>query len=52
MGGHAAGKREIKITYKIFVWKPEGKTPIGRPKCRCEYKLKWLVYWVGICGLN
>jgi hypothetical protein len=22
--------------YKVFVWKPEGKMPLGRPRRRCE----------------
>jgi hypothetical protein len=34
--GHVARVGEMKSTYKILVWKPEGKRPFGRPKRRCE----------------
>jgi hypothetical protein len=26
---------EKKNSYTIFVGKPEGKTPLGRPRCMC-----------------
>jgi hypothetical protein len=30
---HVACMRERKV-YKVFVGKPEGKRPLGRPRCR------------------
>jgi hypothetical protein len=29
--------------YKILVGKPEGKRPLGRPRCRWEAILKWIL---------
>jgi hypothetical protein len=29
--GHAARMREVRSAYKVFVGKPEGKSPFGRP---------------------
>jgi hypothetical protein len=42
LGGHGTfmGQRS---TYKIFVTKPEGKRPLGRPKCKWEDILKWII---------
>jgi hypothetical protein len=34
--GHVAYMREKRNAYKILVGKPEGKKPLGRPKCRWE----------------
>ena len=28
--------REMRSAYRVFVGKPEGKKPLGRPKCRWE----------------
>jgi hypothetical protein len=27
-------------SYRILVWKPEGKTPLGRPRRRCYDNIK------------
>jgi hypothetical protein len=27
---------EMRNTYKILIGKPEGKRPLGRPRCRLE----------------
>jgi hypothetical protein len=27
---------EERKVYKVLVGKPEGKRPLGRPRCRCE----------------
>jgi hypothetical protein len=32
--GHVAGMVEKKTEYRIFVEKPEGKRPLGRPRRR------------------
>jgi hypothetical protein len=32
--GHVARKGEKRNTYRLLVRKPEGKRPLGRPRCR------------------
>jgi hypothetical protein len=32
--GHVACTGEMRNAYKILVGKPEGKRPLGRPKCK------------------
>jgi hypothetical protein len=34
--GYVAGMEEMRNAYKIFIGKPEGKRPCGRPKHRWE----------------
>jgi hypothetical protein len=34
--GHAARIGEDREVYMILVGKPEGKLPLGRPRCRWE----------------
>jgi hypothetical protein len=34
--GHVARLREDMKVYKVLVGKPEGKRPLGRPRCRWE----------------
>jgi hypothetical protein len=34
--GHVARMGEERKVYKVLVGKPEGKTPLGRPRCRWE----------------
>jgi hypothetical protein len=31
--GHVARMRKKRNAYRIFLGKPEGKTPLGRPRC-------------------
>jgi hypothetical protein len=40
--------------YKVFVGKPEGKRPLGRPRCRCEDGMGMDLRENGIggCGLD
>jgi hypothetical protein len=33
--GHVARVEEKRDAYRILVEKPEGKRPLGRPRCRC-----------------
>ena len=33
--------------YRVLVWKPEGKRPLGRPRRRCEYCIKMYLQEVG-----
>jgi hypothetical protein len=34
--GHVEGMRERRGVYRVYVWKPEGKRPLGRPRSRRE----------------
>jgi hypothetical protein len=34
--GHVARMGEMRNAYNILVGKPEGKRPLGRPRCRWE----------------
>jgi hypothetical protein len=38
--GHVARMREIRAIYSVLVGKPEGKRPLGGPRCRWKYKIK------------
>jgi len=38
--GHVARMGELRNTYRIFVGKPEGKRPLGRPWCRWEDNIR------------
>jgi hypothetical protein len=41
--GSPAGLMEIRNAYNILVGKTEGKRPLGRPRCRREDILKWIL---------
>jgi len=51
MGGECSSMGERRITYKITVTKPEGKTPLGIPRhrwddnIRIDLREKW---WEGV----
>jgi hypothetical protein len=34
--GHVKLMGEFRNTYKMLIGKPERKSPLGRPRCRCE----------------
>jgi hypothetical protein len=38
--GHVAQVGETRNAYRILVGKPEGKRPLGRPRCRWVDKIK------------
>jgi len=40
---------EGRGVYRVLVGKPEGKTPLGRPRCRWEDNIKMDLQEVG-CG--
>jgi hypothetical protein len=40
MAGHIACVGERKCVNRVLMGKPEGKRPIGRPKCRREGNIK------------
>jgi hypothetical protein len=31
---------EVRGAYNILVWRPEGRRPLGRPRCRWEDNIK------------
>jgi hypothetical protein len=47
---------ERRGSYRVFVGKPEGKRPLGRPRCRWEDNIKngssgsgmWGVGWIDL----
>jgi hypothetical protein len=47
---------DMRSAYSIFVGRPEGKRPLGRPRHRWEYnirlELREIGYKVGGCGLD
>jgi len=49
MGGHVAGMGERRDVYSVFVGKPEGKRPLGRPRRGWEDNIKMDLQDVG-CG--
>jgi hypothetical protein len=38
--GHVAFMGEDRKVYKVLIGKPEGKRPLGRPKCRWEDEIR------------
>jgi len=41
MDGICSVHERYEKSYKLLVWKPEGKGPFGRPKRRWEYLLEY-----------
>jgi hypothetical protein len=56
--GHVAGMGEKMKAYRLFVGKPEGKIPLGRPRRRWWIILGWIlerwdgVMWTGLVWLR
>jgi hypothetical protein len=40
--GHVACMGEKSVAYRILVWRPEGRRPLGRPRRRLRIILKWI----------
>jgi hypothetical protein len=38
--GHVARMGEVRGAYNILVGRPEGRRPLGRPRCRWEENIK------------
>ena len=47
--GHVARMGEERGVYRVLVGKPEGKTPLGRPRCRWLDNIRMDLQEVG-CG--
>ena len=49
--GHVARMAEGRGVHRVLVGKPEGKRPLGRPRCRLEDNIKMDLQEVGgSCG--
>jgi hypothetical protein len=44
--------RESRDVYSVFMGKPEGRRPLGRPRCRCEDNIKMDLWEVGCGGMD
>jgi hypothetical protein len=51
MGGACSAYGEGRDRYRVLVRKPEGKRPLGRPRCR-EDNIKMDLYEVGCGGMD
>jgi hypothetical protein len=50
--GHVARMREMRSSYRILVGKPEGKRPLGRPRCRWTDNMKMNLREIGWDGVD
>jgi hypothetical protein len=50
--GHVELIGEGRSVYRVLVWRPEGKRPLGRPRRRWEDNIKLDVREIGIDGAN
>jgi hypothetical protein len=50
--GHVARKGEERKVYKVLVGKPEGKRPLGRPRCRWEDGIRMDLREIGLGGVD
>jgi hypothetical protein len=50
--GHVARMGEGRGVYRVLVGRPEGKRPMGRPRCRWEDNIKMDLREIGIDGAN
>jgi hypothetical protein len=42
---------EERKLYKVLVGKPEGKRPLGRPRCRCKDGIRMDLREIGLGGV-
>jgi hypothetical protein len=50
MGGACSTNGGKRNAYRILVGKPEGKRPLGRPRCRWVYNIKMDLSEIGWDG--
>ena len=50
--GHVACMGERRGAYRALVRKPEGESPLGRPRYRWEYNIKMDLKEVGLWGMD
>ena len=49
--GHTARMEQFRNAYRVLVWKPESKRPLGRPRRRWEDSIKMDLMEVGYVPL-
>jgi hypothetical protein len=52
LAGHVAGMGEERKVYKVLVGKPEGRRPLGRPRCRWEDGVRMDLREIGLGGVD
>jgi hypothetical protein len=52
LAGHVAHMGDRRGVYRVFVGKPEGKRPLGRPRRRWENNIKLGLQEVGCGGMD
>jgi hypothetical protein len=52
MGRACSADGEGRGVYRVFLGKPEGKRPLGRPRCRWEDNIKIDLQEVGCGGMD
>jgi hypothetical protein len=52
MGEACSTNGEQKDAYRILMGKPEGKRPLGRPRCRWEDNIKMELKEIGWGGMD
>jgi hypothetical protein len=55
LAGHVARIGEMSNAYNILVGKPEGKEPLGRPRCRWEDNIRMdlrEIEWEGVVWIH
>jgi hypothetical protein len=50
--GHVARMGEESKVYKVLVGKPEGRRPLGRPRCRWEDGVRMDLRGIGLVGVD
>jgi hypothetical protein len=50
--GHAECMGEGRTVYRVSIWRPERKKPLGRPRRRWEDNIKMFLREIGIEGAN
>jgi hypothetical protein len=50
--GHIAQMREKRNAHRILVGKPEGKRPLGRPRCKWEDNIRMDLREIRWSGMN
>jgi len=50
--GHVVHMGDRRGVYRVLVGKPEGKRPLGRPRCRWEDNIKMNLQEVGCGGMD
>ena len=52
MGGACSTYGERRDVYRVLMGKPEGKSQLGRPRCRWEDNIKMDLQEMGCCGMD